>query len=535
MNVKIVHYGIGAEYQNCTPPRYAAPRSISSRVAAAPPPTDDPPVARSRGDEASNDEHPAGIWHKSCSLTVSHSADNAELGWITEDREKAERGYEDEDEDDDLDQDEDDDLTEACLSGVGSRIDPRILSTSALDVDNIQSHVSGRGEKGKGTLPTPRKRSAPLGFSASTQDDIQDDDESAGKPSKRPKEHKGAKDVLHHQSKRPFACPYFKKNPLKYVGCAGWRNTKLSLVKTHCMSEHLKSRCPRCKIYRGIQSDIIRHLEDEDCKKPETYDPSEERTTEEKVQELNKAKTWRRIYEILFPLYIPDQFWQNTIEALVAPNDEDELSFIDRVQLAVSIREQTYRVAISEFLRERAGSGVVDELLDQFDKVLESKTWNQDSLDDLNNSRAVTNDTQIHGSLPRDPPKAELPSISSSFYDSTAMKYESQSKLPASAGKNNTEQHLHGITSLDDFPNQCRYSVEHLIPIQDPGHQRVDISNFSEFQPDLLGQSFANDPGSQDIHDYVNVDDDMFEYGGEDGFEEIGEDFLEPGGMGYSL
>jgi hypothetical protein len=77
--------------------------------------------------------------------------------------------------------------------------------------------------------------------------------------------------------------------------------------RTHCMSEHLKSRCPRCKVYRGVQSEIIRHLEDEDCEKPETYDPSEEKTTEEKVQELNKAKTWRRIYEILFPLYIPDQ------------------------------------------------------------------------------------------------------------------------------------------------------------------------------------------------------------------------------------
>lgn len=200
-------------------------------MVAAPPSTDGPsPVARSQGDKTSNDENPVGIWHKGCSLRVSHSADNAELGCITEDGVKAERGYEDEDDDEDLDQDEDDDLMEACLNGTDSRFDPRILSTS-LDSDNIQSHVSGRGEKGKGKLPTPRKRSAPLGFSANTQDDIQDDDESAGKPSKRPKEHKGAKDALHHQSKRPFACPYFKKNPLKYVGCADWRNTKLSLVK----------------------------------------------------------------------------------------------------------------------------------------------------------------------------------------------------------------------------------------------------------------------------------------------------------------
>lgn len=222
-------WSLGAEYQN-TPPRYPAPRSLRSRVAAAPPSTDDLPVARSYGGEASNDEHPVGIWHKGCSLRVSHSADNAELGWITEDGVKAERGYEDEDEDEDLDQEEDDDLTEACLNGTDSRFDRRILSAS-LDADNVQSHVSGRGEKGKGKLSTPRKRSAPLGFSANPQDDIQDDDESAGKPSKRPKEHKGAKDVLHHQSKRPFACPYFKKNPLKYVSCADWRNTKLSLVK----------------------------------------------------------------------------------------------------------------------------------------------------------------------------------------------------------------------------------------------------------------------------------------------------------------
>lgn len=208
---------------------------------------------------------------------------------------------------------------------------------------------------------------------------------------------------------------------------------------------------------------------------------------------------------------------------------------MDRVQLAVSIREQTYRVAISEFLRERAGAGVVDELLDQFDKVLESKTWNQDSLDDLNNSRTVTHDTQIHGSLSIEPPKAELLTISSLIHDSTTLKYEPQSKSPASAGKVNTEQHLHDMTGLNHFPNQCQYSVEHLIPTQDSGNSRVDISNFSEFQPDLLGQSFTNDPSSQDMHDYVNVDDDMFEYGGEDGFEEIGNDFLEPGGMGYSL
>lgn len=62
------------------------------------------------------------------------------------------------------------------------------------------------------------------------QSNDQEDDESSGQPSKR---RKGSKAQVGspNQSKKPFACPYFKKDPVKYPDCAQWNDTNLKQVK----------------------------------------------------------------------------------------------------------------------------------------------------------------------------------------------------------------------------------------------------------------------------------------------------------------
>jgi ankyrin repeat protein len=85
--------------------------------------------------------------------------------------------------------------------------------------------TSDTKRKGK-HIPTKRRRFQSLGDRSNDQED----DESSDQPSKRPKGSK-AQGSSPSQSKRPFACPYFKKDPVKYSDCAQWNDTNLRQVK----------------------------------------------------------------------------------------------------------------------------------------------------------------------------------------------------------------------------------------------------------------------------------------------------------------
>lgn len=65
-------------------------------------------------------------------------------------------------------------------------------------------------------------------------------------------------------------------------------------------------RCGRCRIFKaGTPDEIERHLKEGDCKKSCTPDPSEKDALA-KASEVDKAKTWEKIYEVMHPQIIPD-------------------------------------------------------------------------------------------------------------------------------------------------------------------------------------------------------------------------------------
>ncbi|KAI5847364.1 hypothetical protein DFP73DRAFT_545029 [Morchella snyderi] len=78
-------------------------------------------------------------------------------------------------------------------------------------------------------------------------------------------------------SPQPFACPSYRHNEIQNAGCKDWRNVKFNMVKQHCIEMHVKPRwCRRCRIFRaGTEVEINRHLQESDCKKSHTPDPSE--------------------------------------------------------------------------------------------------------------------------------------------------------------------------------------------------------------------------------------------------------------------
>lgn len=122
-------------------------------------------------------------------------------------------------------------------------------------------------------------------------------------------------------SPQPFACPSFQHdiqhNKILNAQCGRWRNVKLSQVRQHCIEEHVKPlRCGRCRTFKaGTPEEIFKHLQERDCEKSHIPDPSEADAIA-KASEIEKAKTWERIYEVLYPQIIPDPFWQPQLEQL---------------------------------------------------------------------------------------------------------------------------------------------------------------------------------------------------------------------------
>lgn len=75
-------------------------------------------------------------------------------------------------------------------------------------------------------------------------------------------------------------------------------------------------RCGRCRMFKaGTPDEIERHLKESDCKKSCTPDPSE-KDARAKASEIDKAKTWERIYEVMHPQTIPDPCKLSSVAAM---------------------------------------------------------------------------------------------------------------------------------------------------------------------------------------------------------------------------
>lgn len=72
--------------------------------------------------------------------------------------------------------------------------------------------------------------------------------------------------------------------------------------------DHLKPVwCPRCHIFQaGCDAQIMQHLKDSDCVKSEALNSPERGALKGKADDVEAARTWEKIYQILFPPQTPD-------------------------------------------------------------------------------------------------------------------------------------------------------------------------------------------------------------------------------------
>ncbi|KAM7191660.1 hypothetical protein V8F33_008756 [Rhypophila sp. PSN 637] len=128
-----------------------------------------------------------------------------------------------------------------------------------------------------------------------------------------------------------FACPYFKHDPIKYVGrewrsCCGPGWELVRRVKDHLYSHHRrpKNRCKRCgecfEDELGLDAHVTR---DEACKvlsplsPMEGFDGKQEaqlRSRKRSVVSRSEVEKWRQVYMILFPRVhekdVPSPFYE---------------------------------------------------------------------------------------------------------------------------------------------------------------------------------------------------------------------------------
>ncbi|KAI5847363.1 hypothetical protein DFP73DRAFT_545010 [Morchella snyderi] len=191
-----------------------------------------------------------------------------------------------------------------CTSG-GERTSRSQGGGATRGIGFQSGNVNGRG---RGAGRGGQKPRGTLKRSLNPNEDSDQDDDAPGphKPAIKKTRYSGL----------PFACPYFKNTAVRhlYPECAQWKNTSLREVKDHCREHHLKPfRCARCKTFRMGNKDITTlniHLAG-GCDFVNTPDPS--RIEDENMSDaIRKAQTWDKIYRLLFPIDVPDQFWRES-------------------------------------------------------------------------------------------------------------------------------------------------------------------------------------------------------------------------------
>ncbi|KAF2728720.1 hypothetical protein EJ04DRAFT_476937 [Polyplosphaeria fusca] len=140
----------------------------------------------------------------------------------------------------------------------------------------------------------------------------EDDNEEDNLNPKRPRKDKMPVDD--EEMKRKFACPYYKRNPERYImrrSCVGPGWDEVRRVKEHLYRNHaLPIFCPRC--YEIFKVDALLHEHqraDEPCKKrpPEVIEGFNKQQ-EKRLKSRKKTQTdtseenkWRDMYRVVFP------------------------------------------------------------------------------------------------------------------------------------------------------------------------------------------------------------------------------------------
>ncbi|KAI5841395.1 hypothetical protein DFP73DRAFT_555585 [Morchella snyderi] len=306
-----------------------------------------------------------------------------------------------EDIEDDTNEDEDmneyEDTNEYDEGGSGDDSNYNIeISHNLKGTRTYRCHGGSRSDSKGKWKPVSTKRSLSQSHGNRSNDQ---DDESSDQPSKR---RKGLKAQVGSpsQSKRPFSCPYFKKDPFKYSDCAHWNDTNLRQVKEHCKSWHLKLWCHRCKEFQAnAQNAVDRHSRYDNCQMNEETPGSaysRNDTNSEIRDELDYPRTctWERVFKVLFHRNTPDPYWnQPAAKAVQAYNGE--LSTKIRRFLAIpSDRQSEYQLGLAKSLKDRLGldGDDVENVMVAFNEDWTAKDCNQVQISNIDGSESDPHD-----------------------------------------------------------------------------------------------------------------------------------------------
>lgn len=104
-----------------------------------------------------------------------------------------------------------------------------------------------------------------------------------------------------------FACPFAKKDHIKYESCFSLKLTKIKNVKQHLRRSHeAPVYCPNCRNTFEEEEELESHLRDQErCEKsdkpiPEGMTPAQRKKLEKRVRSKLWVDQWYEIYDILF-------------------------------------------------------------------------------------------------------------------------------------------------------------------------------------------------------------------------------------------
>ncbi|KAI1096770.1 hypothetical protein F5B19DRAFT_434432 [Rostrohypoxylon terebratum] len=128
-------------------------------------------------------------------------------------------------------------------------------------------------------------------------------------------------------SKKSWACPWYKKDPLKYHGCSKYKLQRIKDVKQHTWRKHMKPDyyCPVCYMVFSTSDKRDGHVQKKDCAsqpKPE-FDGITQELRKDLNQMANRGKNdkeqWYAMWETIFPRETRPQspYIGNVLETLV--------------------------------------------------------------------------------------------------------------------------------------------------------------------------------------------------------------------------
>jgi hypothetical protein len=254
-------------------------------------------------------------------------------------------------------------------------------------VNTAAGSTSTATNSGKSATSTGKKRNNRKRGS-SEERESEDDQEVPEKKSR------ASKKAFGHQVS--FACPFAKKDPLKYRGCYAYVLSRIRDVKQHLSRYHqLPIYCPRCMCTFETEDERDEHIRSSSCVVQDTVS-YEGVTRAQKVQLTQRVSSkmtledqWFTIFDILFPGHTPrPRSAYINVELTVELEGFQDLMYAEGPNIILTaIRSRGIHVATMEN-EERDLSALLQSAIEEGLQLI-AQRWSANTIPDPNASRAA--------------------------------------------------------------------------------------------------------------------------------------------------